>query len=445
MRTFQSKLSTFVKGTRGAILALVAVSLLSAYAIASQVESWFAGLGWGIAIGGSGWFLLQARFTSSFRAWVRHPLIRPALDMGPWQKTAQRLYQSIQGGRSRSRSLAGMAMRLRHIADELPDAWVLLGDEGRVELFNRAAENMLGLKSADINQKLADLIREPVLSSMLAMGMKEEVFESTSPVDDRMQIEFRLFPTDQNQTIVVARNVTELNRFLSMRQQFLANVSHELRTPLTVILGYLEAIDADMELDTVLDLTKRLSSPVGRMKSLVEDLLTLTSLESAPLPTEEQIRKFEGARHLEEIVNEADQISAGSHKLILEADPSLVIEAVPEELHSAFMNLVTNAIRYSPDGGDVHVRWHAHEGKAKFEVEDQGVGIAPEHLSRLTERFYRVDVRGSRARGGTGLGLAIVKHVLRRHGTNLMIESKVGVGSKMYCVLPLSQHPRIST
>ena len=210
---------------------------------------------------------------------------------------------------------------------------------------------MLGLKSADINQKLADLIREPVLSSMLAMGMKEEVFESTSPVDDRMQIEFRLFPTDQNQTIVVARNVTELNRFLSMRQQFLANVSHELRTPLTVILGYLEAIDADMELDTVLDLTKRLSSPVGRMKSLVEDLLTLTSLESAPLPTEEQIRKFEGARHLEEIVNEADQISAGSHKLILEADPSLVIEAVPEELHSAFMNLVTNAIRYSPDGG----------------------------------------------------------------------------------------------
>ena len=335
-------------------------------------------------------------------------------------------------------------MRLRHIADELPDSWVLLGDEGRIELFNRAAESMLGLQSSDVNKKLTDLIREPVLSSMLAMGLKEEVFETTSPVHDWMQIEFRLFPTDHNQTIVVARNVTELNRFLSMRQQFLANVSHELRTPLTVILGYLEAIDSDMDIETVLDLTSRLSSPVGRMKSLVEDLLTLTTLESAPLPTEEQIGRFDGAKHLEEIVNEAGQISAGSHNLVLHADESLVIEAVPTELHSAFMNLVTNAIRYSPDGGDIHVRWHSDTDGARLEVEDQGVGIAHEHLSRLTERFYRVDARGSRARGGTGLGLAIVKHVLRRHGTNLMIESRVGVGSKMYCVLPLSLHERLS-
>ena len=418
--------------------------LISGVAAGIWFEEWVLALTAGLACSATAWCILQERASRKFRLWLRQPLNPLSRELGRWKQPANRIRQQMRGARTRSRSFAAMALRLRNIADELPDAWVLLGEREKVEMFNRAAERMLGLTSKDVGKRLTHLIREPALASMLASGEHERILETTSPIDDSIQMEFRLFPTESSETIVVARNVTELNRFLSMRQQFLANVSHELRTPLTVVLGYLEAVDADMDKPTLLDLTKRLSSPVGRMKSLVEDLLTLTSLESSPLPSPDQIRPFHGSQQLEEIFSEAIQISSGRHEFILDADPDLVIEAVPEELRSAFTNLVTNAIRYSPDGGNVSVRWTRVADLARFEIKDDGIGIAPEHISRLTERFYRVDVRGLRARGGTGLGLAIVKHVLRRHGTNLQIESEIGRGSRMYCFLPLSQQRRIA-
>jgi len=205
-----------------------------------------------------------------------------------------------------------------------------------------------------------------------------------------------------------------------------------------VILGYLESI-ADEPLDPALveDLARRLTPPAERMRSLVEDLLTLTRLESAPLPNAETIEAVDGNRLLEPLRMEAEQLSRGAHELVFDIEADLQVECVPGEVQSAFSNLIANAIRYSPDGGRVAVRWFRSGAGGRFEVEDQGVGIAPEHLSRITERFYRIDLAGARVRGGTGLGLAIVKHILRRHKTQLQVESELGKGSVFFCVLAL--------
>jgi len=240
---------------------------------------------------------------------------------------------------------------------------------------------------------------------------------------------------------VIARDVTELNRLLSMRQDFVANVSHVLRTPLTVILGYLESM-ADEPLDAQLaaKLARRLEPPAQRMKSLVEDLLTLTRLESSPQPSADMIEAVDGGELLRTLRLEAEQLSKGAHELVFDLEENLVVEVVPREVQSAFSNLIGNAIRYSPDGGRITVRWFRSSDGAHFEVEDHGVGIAPEHLSRITERFYRIDLASARVRGGTGLGLAIVKHILRRHNTYLQVQSELGKGSLFFCVFTLEYH-----
>ena len=240
---------------------------------------------------------------------------------------------------------------------------------------------------------------------------------------------------DDDRRLIVVRDITELNRALTMRQDFVANVSHELRTPLTVIVGYLEQ-STDADYDTLKTILPKLVSPVRRMQALVDDLLTLTRLESGGLPTESDIEYVDVSQMLHIIAAEARGLSGGRHALTLESDKGLRIRGVPGELYSAFANLVTNAVRYSPEGGNIEVRWFDGQNGPRFEVRDQGMGIAPEHLTRLTERFYRIDLAQSRVRGGTGLGLAIVKHVLRRHGSVLRVESELGEGSLFFCEFP---------
>ena len=174
---------------------------------------------------------------------------------------------------------------------------------------------------------------------------------------------------------------------------------------------------------------------------MVDDLLTLTKLESAPLPNNDDLLCINGTMQLERMVEEARQLAAVNHELKLNAESDLSVQCVPNEMYSAYMNLLTNAIRYCPDGGDSYIRWHRNGKYARFEVEDQGIGIPPEFISRLTERFYRIDMKGSRARGGTCLGLAIVKHILRRHQSELQIVSEVGNGSTFYFDLPVTLAP----
>lgn len=410
----------------------------AALALIAVLGGWLlSGIAWGIATGLAGFVVLNWLDYRELVRWSGSPLTRPRARGVFWQAPLEALFRTIRGYRERSRNLAGRLRWLETTADGLPDAWVVLRGAGEIEQVNTNAQRLLGLGAGDQGQNLLGLIRDPALVDLINGNIEEELVEIPSPVSDGMRLEVRRIPLD-DRTLVLARDVTELNRLLSMRQDFIANVSHELRTPLTVIMGYLESI-AEEPLDPklVAELMRRLNPPAKRMKSLVEDLLTLTRLESAPMPNPATIEAVDAAPLLQSLQLEAEQLSSGTHQLIFEVEQGLVIEGVPGELQSAFSNLIANAIRYSPDGGPIWIRWSPSSGGARFEVEDHGVGIAPEHLSRITERFYRIDLAEARVRGGTGLGLAIVKHILRRHNTHLQVATELGRGSRFFCEFPL--------
>ena len=382
--------------------------------------------------------MYRVYFDHQFVAWTKHAGTKPHIRNGPWVEIAAHLNQVIDIHRNRSKTLVSSLVQLRDITDELPDAWVVIHAHSKIETFNRAAEELLGLTPSDHGRYLITLIRDPSLSKLVHSDNLSDPTEIVSPVNDQQRLELRCFNVSNNRKIVVARDVTQLNRLLTMRQDFIANVSHELRTPLTTIIGYLETISSsEVDDGTIRDLVQRLNSPAHRMQNLVDDLLTLTRLESAPMPQQDVLDMVHASEHIQTIVAEMRHISRGVHAITMELDENLIVEAVPSEIHSAFSNLISNAIRYSPNEEKVVIRWFRTKNGARFEVQDHGIGIAPEHLTRITERFYRIDLKSARVRGGTGLGLAIVKHILRRHHSQLCVESKLGVGSLFYFCLPL--------
>ena len=326
---------------------------------------------------------------------------------------------------------------MQRTLDTIPDGWIVLQRGGVIELANQTASNLLGFSPRDRRHNLTALARDPSITALLDDEVEGGIVEMVSPTDESRRLELRHLRVDADRSIVLIRDVTILNRLLTMRQDFIANVSHELRTPLTVVMGYLETLeDEDIDRETLRALLAKLNAPAQRMKALVDDLLTLTRLESSPSPRADDVELVNVPAMLISVVNEARQLASDDHRILLDAQPGVVVRGVPAELHSAFMNLVTNAIQYSPDGGEVSVRWYPLMAGIRFEVEDHGRGIPRDLISRLTERFFRVDVANSRAHGGTGLGLAIVKHVLRRHGTELGVESELGKGSLFYFDLP---------
>ena len=405
-------------------------------AVAVEVVTGFTGWAFACLFGG---FLIYVLLRElEIRKWLEHPLRPVPIRSKAWQDAAKQVNQSIDHSRGRARMLLQALKRIRSTSDYLPDAWITLQQHNQIETFNQSAQELLGINPLDTGSDLTMLIRHPSLNRLLSDD-ETEIVEITSPIDDAKRLEVRVVELDQNRQLVIARDISELNRLLTMRQDFIANVSHELRTPLTVLLGYVESMTREeLSEETLRELAERLVTPVDRMRFMVDDLLTLTQLESAPLPTVDEIQSINGQDEITSVIDEARPLTAPTHCLGLEAEANLHAECVPSEIHSAFMNLVTNAIRYSPDGGTITIRWHKVDENARFEVEDQGVGIPPESISRLTERFYRVDMKGSRARGGTGLGLAIVKHVLRRHHSELQISSTVGTGSRFFFDLPLT-------
>ena len=405
---------------------------LAAFVI--EVASGFTGWAFTCLLGG---FLIYVLLRQqAVRKWLKRPSQPVPIKTKAWEDAAKQVTRSIDHSRGRSRTLLQALKQIRSTSDYLPDAWITLQQQHQIETFNRSAQHLLGIKPLDIGADLTTLIRHPSLYRLLT-DHETEIVEITSPIDDAKRLEVRVVELEQNRQLVIARDISELNRLLTMRQDFIANVSHELRTPLTVMLGYVESMTNDeLREETLRELAERLVAPVDRMRFMVDDLLTLTQLESAPLPSDDDIQSINGHAEITSVIDETRSLTTPSHCLKLEIDPDLDVECVPSEVHSAFMNLVTNAIRYSPDGGAIAIRWHDIGECARFEVEDKGVGIPPESISRLTERFYRVDMKVSRARGGTGLGLAIVKHVLRRHQSELKVTSSVGKGSRFFFDLP---------
>ena len=373
-----------------------------------------------------------------FKRWASRPLTDPRDTPPNWQPTAHRLADAIQDSRQAERSYLDALRDIRSTANKLPDACVIITQEGRIGEMNSAAEEHLGLTRNDTGEFFAALIRDHAVNQALALGQYDQAIELPSPTNEFKQLEVRLIPLDETRLLLVARDVTQLNKLLSMRQDFIANVSHELRSPLTTLLGYTELLlDDEQDSKTMQEHAQRLQAPAFRMKSLVEDLLTLTQLESSPHIDSARTTTIDGKQLIENVVEEAKLLSMGKHNFILNVDPQIQLECVETEIHSATLNLISNAIRYSPNGGDIHIGWYSPlQGIARFAVRDQGIGIPAEHLNRITERFYRVPSQPQQIPRGTGLGLAIVKHILLRHHSKLDIESEFGTGSEFRFDIP---------
>jgi len=371
--------------------------------------------------------------------------LEPPRGVGVWNELDRLLFRSQSEMRARKRRLLAMLRAYRAAAAALPDAVVVVErNSQRVLWFNEAASPLLGLEFPQHQGASIVTALQPLpMAHWLAAGRNAEpMTDVASPANPDLRLNLRLIPYSDELWLLVARDVTRTMRLEHMRRDFVANVSHELRTPLTVVHGYLEMLDPadNPEWAPMLAEMQRQSQ---RMTQLVEDLLTLSRLEARETLPEEHVAMVP---MLSTLRREAEALSQGRHRILIEDDTGLDLWGSNKELHSAFSNLVSNAIRYTPAGGDIVVRFSRDaDGGATLAVRDSGYGIPAAHLPRITERFYRVSTSRSRESGGTGLGLAIVKHVLGLHGARLEISSEVGKGSEFACRFGAERvHPRDS-
>ncbi|NOY65865.1 MAG: phosphate regulon sensor histidine kinase PhoR [Gammaproteobacteria bacterium] len=398
----------------------------------------------GFIVGQPAWILLVV--TILYLAWHLRNLYRldqwlqgkrrgiPETTDGAWANVYYHLYRMQQRNRRRKKRLATMVNRFRESTNALPDAAVVLGAAGNIENWNKTAESLLRLKNPqDMHQPITNLIRHPGFIKYLNQEDFSKVLRLQSTYDENVFLSLQIVPYGNKQHLLMVRNITHLHRLEQMRQDFIANVSHELRTPLTVIAGYLETMldDDDDWVVNNSDSMKSMLQQAQRMQNIVSDLLLLSRLETEE--KSQQRQEVDVPAILEMIISDAKVLSQGKHEINLEYDRDLYLHANREEITSAFSNLIYNAVKYTPDGGEINVRWYEDNDGVHFRIQDDGPGIASQHLPRLTERFYRIDAGRSRASGGTGLGLAIVKHVLNRHEASLKITSKLGTGSTFIC------------
>ena len=348
---------------------------------------------------------------------------------GVWDELLALMHRSRREAARREASLADALTRWRDAARALPDGVVILEGE-RIAWCNDTARLHLQLDATrDSGTPIAHLVRIPEFTAYLEAGDYARPIELRPPqVEDRL-LSLQVVPYGEGQRLLLTRDITQLERLERVRREFVANVSHEMRTPLTVIIGFLETLREEKPDSAMAErYIGLMSGQAQRMQRLVEDLLTLSALESSPPPPMEEAIDMKAL--IERLGAEARALSGGRHRIEIAAEPEVMLYGTEKEITSAFGNLVTNAIRYTPEGGTVRFSWQRTLEGAAFDVEDTGIGIAAEHIPRLTERFYRVDRGRSRESGGTGLGLAIVKHALGRHGATLQITSTPGKGSR---------------
>jgi two-component system phosphate regulon sensor histidine kinase PhoR len=377
---------------------------------------------------------LQLFYLNQLSEWLEHPDSSRLPDgWGAWTMIFSRLYRMRRGDEKNQAELTEWLARFRQAMHLLPDGVVIMDDVLFLEWCNPAAEKHLGLTLArDKGMRVTNLIRSPDFMDYIILGRYEQPLVLT--LRERKLI-VQIIPFENRRQILVTHDATETERIDMMRRDFIANASHELRTPLTVIIGFLEIASSQANLDpeTRAAHLKLMTEQGHRMQNLVEDMLTLSRLESVDHPLRHDRVAMQPM--LEQILQEAQALSNNRHQITLEVRAG-DIKGNGDELRSAFVNLVSNAVRYTPDGGRIEMLWQETEQGPQFIVKDSGIGISAEHISRLTERFYRVDKSRSRQTQGTGLGLAIVKHVLLRHGAALLIESEAGVGSSFKVRLP---------
>lgn len=365
----------------------------------------------------------------------------PPESSGIWGDLFDNIYHLQRRQVQEKNSLQAVINRVQETSAALRDGVIVLDWRGCLDWWNPSAQRLLGFHSSDQGKSVINFIRHPKFVNYFEEGNYSEPLEIPSPRFTSKRLQFQITRFGRNERLIVVRDVTQLHKLEQMRQDFVANVSHELRTPLTVISGYLETLS-----DSGTDLTPpwrraldQMQQQSKRMSLLINDLITLSKLETTESGYNHKPVKLEPL--LQAIRSEAAALSGErGHEISLKCEsPDLQLMGNEKELHSAFSNLVTNAVKYTPAGGKIAMRlWQAHR-QIFFSVQDNGPGFDSKHIPHLTQRFYRVEQSRNSGTGGTGLGLAIVKHVLLRHDGELQISSEVGVGSTFTCIF--SQPP----
>jgi two-component system, OmpR family, phosphate regulon sensor histidine kinase PhoR len=371
----------------------------------------------------------------------------PPESFGLWGDIFDGIYRMQKQERRANTYLANIIDKAQESSAALEMAVVMINKQGNLDWWNFAAEELLGLQyPKDRNQSITNLIRNPSFSEYFHNENYDETLKMEAPGESDKILEFQIALFGENERLMIVRDITQLHRLESMRRDFVGNVSHELGTPITVIKGYLEAI-----LDNIDDLEGKWHKPMQqmrqqsmRMENIVRDLLMLSSLETKGLTKTQN--EFDLKSLFSEIESDTQQMFRDkAHTFELSCPSSLAIIGKRSELYSAISNLVVNAAKYTPAGGQIKLSAVIGSDSLDISVEDNGIGIESHHIPRLTERFYRIDGSRSSETGGTGLGLAIVKHILARHEAELDIESTYGEGSRFIFKLPLNRVTSIST
>lgn len=374
--------------------------------------------------------------------WLRYSRsMHPPESTGLWGEIYDQVYSMQRRNHRRKKRLRAILREFRQSTAAMPDGTVVLTPDHRIIWFNAAAQRMLQLNTAeDMGQHILNLLRSPRFADYFHSDSFHEPVEMDSPFQNGVRLSLQLIPYGRDQRLLIIRDITRMHRLEQVRRDFVANASHELRTPLTVITGYLEHMREDdgAAAEEWRRPVEEMYSQSARMRSILEDLLLLSRLDAQPDPeSEEPVRVAEVIRG---ICRDGRVVAGNTVELDCSIAEGVLIHGTHAELRSAFSNLVQNAVKYTPAGGDVTLRWYIDDdGSGCFEVTDTGIGIAPEHIPRLTERFYRVDEGRSRDKGGTGLGLSIVRHALQRHDASLEIDSELGRGSTFRARFPAAR------
>jgi len=370
---------------------------------------------------------------------LRQETDHPPETSGIWGEIFDNIYQLQRNQRVEKENLQAVIKRIQEISSALKDGLVILDARGHLDFWNPAAHRMLALNTKDQGQSVINFIRHPKFVSYFEEGNFEEPLELPSPRFPSKHLQFQITPFGKQERLIVVRDVTQLHNLEKMRQDFIANVSHELRTPLTVINGYVETLADNNNTPSWDKPLQQMLQQAKRMSLLINDLLVLSKLETTEAGHNHKPINVE--QLLTIVKSEAEVLSKDKEQQLTlicnNTTKPLLLLGNEKELHSAFSNLVTNAIKYTPKEGRVSVLLWQDQKNFYVSVSDNGPGIEAMHIPRLTERFYRVDASRNSGTGGTGLGLAIVKHVLMRHEAELKITSEVGKGSMFICVFPL--------
>lgn len=364
--------------------------------------------------------------------------IHPPYPPGLWGEIHAALERAQTSGRKRKWGLVRFASRFRKAAAVMPDGLILLDQNQRIGWANPAANALLNIHfPADEGKRILDLLRYPFLEEYLSVANFERPLIFPSPDNSGLVISLQIisFGKKESQHLLIARDITQIHNLNQMRKDFVANVSHELKTPLTVISGFIENLSDAEKLPAQARPLLLMQQQSERMESTINDLLTLSRIE---MEQKDRIQTLvQVPSMLQELVEEARNLSATqAHEFLLDIDPYLGLQGNQTELRSTFSNLIFNAVKHTPPRAEIRISWQFEDQNARFMVKDSGEGIPARHIPRLTERFYRVDPGRSSESGGTGLGLAIVKHGISRHGGDLYIQSKVGMGSSFQCNFP---------